>query len=107
MSDPKRFSEESIGWIKFDDQRFNWPVWTLHIPSIVTLECPECHAEVECLVDSADEQPPYTCSAQIETDFCEDCGRLFCPKCQRFPHPDNKDLIQCKSCHSQHSEANS
>jgi hypothetical protein len=77
--------------------------WALSIPKTVTLECGNCHSQIECFVSREEDEGPPECAvygASIETDICEDCGRLLCPKCQRFPHPDDPSLIRCAECAS-------
>ena len=85
------------------------PLWLLDIPGHVSLECPRCHSQVECEVEVNDAQNRYdgtrSASAEIEcSDFCEDCGRQLCPKCPRFPHPDDEGLIRCEGCHKSATE---
>ena len=80
----------------------HWPDYHVRIPSTVTLECPECHARIECDVDL--DQDSYcgvtlaVAGAEIDTWQCEECGIHGCPKCVSFPHPDDVDLILCAKC---------
>jgi hypothetical protein len=80
------------------------PEWSLSVPNAVTLQCPNCGADCECDVSKTDDDEngiTATYSAQIDFDtFCEDCGRNLCHACKRFPHPDDKDLAQCETCHA-------
>ena len=75
-----------------------WPEYRLDIPSSVTLECPECHAKIDCEVDVITEELPAYAVAGIPTWLCEDCGRLMCAQCPQFPHPDDADLRICAAC---------
>jgi hypothetical protein len=75
-----------------------WPEYRLEIPTSVTLECPECHSQIQCEVDLITDEFPRYAVAGIETWRCEDCGRLMCDACRKHRHPADRDLYQCDAC---------
>src|SRR5271169_716819 len=90
------------------ESRTKMPYWVLTVPAKVALTCPLCCAVNECDVnrdDDIDEKVTACYAADIDTDSCEDCGMHLCPKCPRFPHPDDKDLIRCGKCAAEVSHA--
>ena len=90
------------------ESRTKMPYWVLTVPAKVTLTCPLCGAANECALnrdDDIDTKAEACYTADIDTDSCEDCGAHLCPKCPRFPHPDDKDLIRCGKCAAEVSHA--
>jgi hypothetical protein len=82
--------------------RGRWPEFRIEIPTEVTLECPECHAQIECGVE-LDRDSYYgptlaIAVAGIDTWRCEECRQHGCPECVSFPHPDDPGLLLCASC---------
>lgn len=82
--------------------------WVLHVPEKVTLSCPQCGSPNEREVsrcEDADVIAGHAYIAEIDWNFCEDCSKKLCPRCPRFPHPDDSELLQCSDCHEQSQRA--
>jgi DNA-directed RNA polymerase subunit M/transcription elongation factor TFIIS len=77
-----------------------WPEYRLDIPKTVALNCPKCGeinvCDVDLDEDAAGVLEQSVAVARIDTDFCEECGQMLCPKC---PHTkDEEGFIYCTEC---------
>lgn len=80
-------------------EQLRWPEYRLAIPKTIKLECPECHHSLACDVtidDAGTVLDQAVAVAELETERCEQCGRLMCPAC---PHARDLDGFKiCQAC---------